>query len=81
MHWLSAFAAIVAGVVGMLLRVFVLPNVDEASSNPILIGGIVCLVTGGVMALVYAGMLKVLRVEEINALVRTVTRRFRRNVR
>ena len=80
-HWLSALAAVVAGGVGMLIRVYVMPNVDEASSSPILIGGLVCLVVGGVMALVYAAMLKLTRVEEIDSLLGTVTRRFRRNVR
>jgi len=81
LHWFAAIAAIASGAVGMALRIFVMPSVDEASANPILIGGFTCAVIGLTMAAVYAGVLKALRVPELDALLSRVTSRLRRNVR
>lgn len=80
-HWLSALAALIVFVIGMLLRVYVMPSVDEAASNPILIGAVTCAVVGGVMAIAYVGLLKIFRVSEIDALISRVVRRRRRHVR
>jgi putative peptidoglycan lipid II flippase len=80
-HVLAAIAAAVAAGVGVLLRVTVMPTVEEASSSPFLIGAAVCLIQGTVMGLVYAGVLKLTKVEEIDSAISTITRRLRRPVR
>ncbi|MGC4175385.1 murein biosynthesis integral membrane protein MurJ [Demequina sp.] len=80
-HWLAALAAVLAGAVGFALRIWVMPSVETASSNPVLIGGFTCLVVGLAMALVYGAVLKLAHVEEADTLIRRVTSRLRRNVR
>jgi putative peptidoglycan lipid II flippase len=80
-HLIAALAAAIAGGVGWALRAFVMPSVAEASSNPILIGGFVCLVVGVVMAIVYGLILKAAHVAEVDTLISRVTGRLRRNVR
>lgn len=77
-HVLAAIAAIVAAGVGFALRIWVLPGLDSATGNPYLVGGFVCAVVGTTMLLVYGVMLKVMRVSEVDELVRSVTRRVRR---
>jgi putative peptidoglycan lipid II flippase len=82
--WIGAFAAVVAGGVGLLL-VLVLPSVADVSANDtimrVVFGGVICLVVGLVMGVVYIAAMKLMHVEEIDAVVGTVTRRLRRNVR
>jgi len=80
-HWLSAAAALITGLVGITLRVTVMPDLDEVSRSPILLGGLQCAIVGTVMAVVYVLLMRLFRVQEVGAVVNTVTRRLRRNVR
>ncbi|MCR6712205.1 MAG: murein biosynthesis protein MurJ [Demequina sp.] len=83
-HWFAAVAAVVAAGAGYALRL-VLPDVADVSTNDtiarVVEGGAICLAIGLIMGLVYVAVMKVLRVEEVNAVVGSVTRRLRRNVR
>ena len=83
-HWLAALAAVVAGGVGYALR-WVLPDVAEVSNHDplvrVLFGGAICLMVGTAMGLTYVIVMRFLRVEEVQAVVGTVSRRLRRNVR
>jgi len=78
---LAAAGALVAGLVGFALRAWVLPDLESASTNPYLVGGFVCAVIGLVMALVYAALLKLMRVPELDAIFSIATRKLRRKVR
>ncbi len=83
LHLIAAFAALVSGLAGWGLTV-VMPTVAEVSGSPqrnVLMGGLVCLVVGLVMAIVYGVVLKLARVSEVDALLARVTSRLRRNVR
>ena len=83
-HVMSALAAVVAGLVGFALRLWVLPTIDSWHGSTVgiyLVGGFVCAVTGAVMALVYVLILKVAGVGDVNAMISRVTGRVRRNVR
>ena len=84
-HLISALAAIVAGLVGFALRIWVLPPpVDGTSGNIVstyLLGGFVCAVTGIAMAIVYVLILKSTGVSDVNTMIARVTGRLRRNVR
>ena len=80
-HVQALIAALAAAAVGVALRVTVIPDVEQASSNPILIGGFSCLVMGTAMAITYGALLKLMHVSEINSLIETVTRKLRRTVR
>jgi hypothetical protein len=83
-HWFAAVAAVVAAGAGYALRL-VLPDVADVSTDDtiarVVEGGAICLAIGLVMGLVYVAVMKLLRVEEVNAVVGSVTRRLRRNVR
>ena len=83
-HVMSALAAVVAGLVGFALRLWVLPTIDDWHGGTLgvyLVGGFVCVVTGSVMALVYVLILKAAGVQDVNSVISRVTGRLRRNVR
>ena len=83
-HVLSALAALVAGLLGFALRIWVMPRIDtwpESIVGTYLVGGLVCAVTGTVMAVVYVLILKITGVSDVNAMLARVTGRLRRNVR
>jgi putative peptidoglycan lipid II flippase len=80
-HLLAFVAAVPAAAVGFALRWWVLPGLESAESNPLLMGAVVCSAVGLAMALVYAAVLKLARVPEIDLLLSRVARIGRRNVR
>ena len=69
-HVVSALAAVVAGLCGLALRFWVLPTIDTPRGSTFaiyLVGGLVCAVTGTVMAVVYVLILKITGVSDVNA--------------